>query len=184
MYARARQLRRSTATAWTASARVVLLSLPASLCGCRTWRSLAHRRRTRFVLAVAGSRLAAFVPIAALLCSRVARLLQKLCPSVSLLWTIRRSFSRCWISGHLVHNHGFALVRQFLAILSCPSSLVADRATVRFRGIYPSAAYGRSWPRLCQNARRFGSVKNSACQNALYRPRSTSGRVERPSETW
>ena len=89
---------------------------------------------------------AAFVPIAALLCSRVARLLQKLCPSVSLRWTIRRSFSRCWISGHLVHNHGFALVRRFLTILSCPGSLVADSATVRFRGIYPSAACGHSWP--------------------------------------
>ena len=32
--ARARQLRRSTATAWTASAQVALLSLPASSCGC------------------------------------------------------------------------------------------------------------------------------------------------------
>ena len=42
-------------------------------------------------------------------------------------------------------NHGFALVRQFVTILSCPSSLVADYATVRFRGIYPIAAYGRSW---------------------------------------
>jgi len=146
MFAQVRQLRRSTATAKTASAQVVLLSLPASSCGYRTWRSPARRRRTRFVLAVAGSRLAAFVPIAALLCSHVARLRQKLCPSVSLRWTIRRSFSRCWISGRLVHNHGFASVRQFLTILSCPSSLVADRATVRFRGIYPGATYGRGWP--------------------------------------
>lgn len=42
-----------------------------------------------------------------------------------------------------MRNHGFALVRQFLTILSRrrPSSLAADRATVRFGGIYPSAAY-------------------------------------------
>jgi hypothetical protein len=45
-----------------------------------------------------------------------------------------------------VHNHGFALVRQLLTILSRPSSLIADRATVRSGGIYPSATYGRSWP--------------------------------------
>jgi hypothetical protein len=51
-------------------------------------------------------------------------------------------------SDSVVHNHGFALVRQFLTILSRrrPSSLAADRATVRFGGIYPSAAYVRSWP--------------------------------------
>jgi hypothetical protein len=143
MYARARQLRRSTATAWTASAQVALLSLPASSFGCRTWRSPALRRRTRFVLAAVGSRLAAFVPIAARLCSRVASLLQKLCPSVSLRWTIIRSFSRCWISGHLVPNRGFALVKQFLTILACPSSLVADRAADRFRAIHDSGRFGR-----------------------------------------
>jgi hypothetical protein len=54
-----------------------------------------------------------------------------------------------------MHNHGFALVRQFLTILSRPSSLAADRATVRFGGIYPSAAYVH-WPTAAGYACRPG----------------------------
>jgi hypothetical protein len=68
-----------------------------------------------------------------------------------------------------MHNHGFALVRKFLTILSRPSSLVADRATVRFGGIYPSAAYSRSWPNpgICPTG-------VAACQTSVrVRRRST-----------
>jgi hypothetical protein len=137
MCVRARQSRCSTATAETANDPVALLSLPASLSWYRTQRLPVRRRRTRFVLAAVVSRLAAFAPIVALLYSRVAKLLQDSCPSAFPRWTISRSFSRCWTSGHPVRNRGFALVRQFLTILNRPSSSPAtcnhDRRGARRR---------------------------------------------------
>jgi hypothetical protein len=122
MYARARQLRCSIATAKTANAPAALLSLPASSSWYVTQRSPVRRRRTRFALTAVVSRLAAFAPIVAFLYSRVAKLLPNLCPSASPRWTISRSFNRCWISGHRVRRRGFALVRQFHTMLRRPSS--------------------------------------------------------------
>jgi hypothetical protein len=118
MCVRGRQSRCSTVIAETANSPVALLSLPVSSSWYPTQRSPVRRRRTQFVLAAVVSRLAAFAAIVALLYSRVAKLLQELCPSAFPRWTIIRSFSRCWTSGHPVRNRGFVLVRQFLTILS------------------------------------------------------------------
>jgi hypothetical protein len=118
MCARARRSRCSTATAWTASGPVVLPSPPASLSKHLTYRSPAPQGRTQFVPVAAVSRLAASAPIVAPLYSRKAKLLQNSCPFAFLRWTARRSFSRCWTSGHPVRNPGFASVRKSLTILS------------------------------------------------------------------
>jgi hypothetical protein len=72
------------------------------------------------VLAAVVSQLAASAPIVAPLYSRVAKLLQNSCPFASPPWTVSPNFSRCWTSGHLVHNRGFALARKFLIISSPP----------------------------------------------------------------
>ena len=57
------------------------------------------------------------VPIVAFHYSREAKLLLNLCPSAFPRWTISRSFSRGWTSGHPVRNLGFVLVRKFLTML-------------------------------------------------------------------
>jgi hypothetical protein len=124
MCVRGRQSRCSIVIAETANSPVALLSLPVSSSWYPTQRSPVRRRRTQFVLAAVVSRLAAFAAIVALLYSRVAKLLQELCPSAFPRWTIIRSFSRCWTSGHPVRNRGFVLVRQFLTILSRLNSRV------------------------------------------------------------
>jgi hypothetical protein len=118
MCVRGRQSRCSTVIAETVNSPVALLSLPVSSSWYPTRRSPVRRRRTQFVLAAVSSQLAAFAAIVALLYSRVAKLLQELCPFAFPRWTISRSFSRCWTSGHPVRNRGFVLVRQFLTILS------------------------------------------------------------------
>jgi hypothetical protein len=136
MCVRGRQSRCSTVIAETANSPVALLSLPVSSSWYPTQRSPVRRRRTQFVLAAVVSRLAAFAAIVALLYSRVAKLLQELCPSAFPRWTIIRSFSRCWTSGHPVRNRGFVLVRQFLTILSRLNSRMECHPTdkVRSRG--------------------------------------------------
>jgi hypothetical protein len=118
MCARGRQSRCSTVIAETANSAVAPLLLPVSSSWYPTQRSPVRRRRTQFVQAAVVSRLAAFAAIVALLYSRVAKLLQELCPFAFPRWTIIRNFNRCWTSGHPVRNRGSVLVRQFLTILS------------------------------------------------------------------
>ena len=85
-----------------------------------------RQRRTPFVPAAVVSRLGASAPIVAPPYSRAAKLLRISCPFAFPRWTIRPSFSRCWTSGHLVRNRGFALVGKFLTILS-PLSAANNR---------------------------------------------------------
>src|ERR1700710_1729269 len=63
----------------------------------------------------------------------------------------------------------------------CENRTIDDgEGECRFRVAYGSSSSDRVRPRLCQNARHFGSTQNTACQNAPYRPRGTTGGVKQP----